>query len=348
MLTGKPLTGYGISNLELLLLLLGFLALVGAGYWLLRQRWRRDARRSESALAGVREERDRVKAELAAAAKQREELNGQRTEALRQVDRLQHELEQVRALYDPAEFRRLLEQSEREIAHRFGSRLFDIAERCRETVQRVRSDQPDVRIALNEVSAQASEMLHQTKNLVGWGHIGHRKPVWETLRVRQVLEGVVKEQLGYAESRGVCILTDYSSVCPVLTDRLWLHDLCEVVIQNAIKFSPAFGGVVKIMLQPEDDSGRRVFIDAQDNGPGINPKDHARIFDANARGDGQRAPGGGLGLAYGRAIARELGGNLILVESKPNAGSLFRIVLPCAGHHDDAPRADSASQRVPI
>jgi signal transduction histidine kinase len=314
VLTGNPLTGYGISNLELLLLLLGLLAVVGVAFGLLWRRWHQEVRRSELALV---------------AAQQR-------------AERLHHEVEQARARYDPAEIKRLLEQSQAEIAHRFGSRLFDIAERCRETERRVRPDQPDVRIAINGMAAVALEMLHASRVSVGIAGLSHRMPVWETLRPRRVLEGLIKDLLHYAESRSVRILTDYGIVCPILTDRVWLYDLCEVVIHNAIKYSPEFTGVVRIALRP-DDSGERIIIDAQDNGPGIKPEDQGRIFALYARGDGQRAPGGGLGLAYAKALATKSGGELLLVESRPNEGSLFRIILPCAGPAE-ASRPDGAGE----
>jgi signal transduction histidine kinase len=302
VLTGGPLTSYGISNLELLLLLLGLLSVLGVAFGLLWRRWRKEVLRSELALV---------------AAQQR-------------AERLHHEVVQARARYDPAEFKRLLEQSQAEIAHRFGSRLFDIAERCREIERRVPPDQPDVRIAINGIAAQALELFHQSRVFVGSASLAHRKPVWETLRVRNVLEGVIKELLHYAETRSLCILTDYGLMSPIVTDRVWLHDLCEVLIQNAIKYSPEFTGIARIALRP-DECGERIIIDVQDNGPGIKPEDQTRIFEPYARGDGQRAPGGGLGLAYARELAAKLGGELLLVESQPNGGSLFRIILPCGG-----------------
>ena len=361
MLTTSPLTGFGISNLELLLLLIGLGTLAGAGYWLLRRRWHDEMRRKESALVETQQQHDqlqrelavtqqqgeRLQSELAEVQRQRDQLQGELTVAQQQGERLQSELAEaqhqreldetqhqsemgrVRALHDPVRIKELLDHSERVLAHKFGSPLFDIAERCREAVPRVHSDQPDLLILLNIVNAKARELLQRTKVIVGSGNLEGREIHWETLRTCRVLESVVNEQLAYAEPRGVRLLTDYGSLGPILTDKLLLHDLYTVVIQNAIKFSQENAGmVVEIAQRLEDESGQRMFIDVRDHGRGIVAEDHERIFEENVRGDGWVVPGSGLGLNYGRRIARRLGGDLILVESTLGKGSLFRIILP--------------------
>jgi signal transduction histidine kinase len=324
MLTTNPLTGYGISNLELLLLLISLGTLAGAGYWLFRRRWQDEVRRRDSALLEAQRRSEELQGELAAVQRQRE------------LDEARHrsEIEEVRARHDSVRIKELQEHSERMIAHQFGSPLFDIAERGREAVPRVRPDQPDLRIVLNDVNAKARELLQRTKVILGSRSLEGSEVLWETLRTRRVLEGVVKEQLAYAEARGVRILTDYGSLGPILTDKLRLHDLCTVVIHNAIKFSPERVGEVKITQGLEDENGQRMFIEAHDNGRGIDPKDRERIFE-------------GMGLNYGRSIAHQLRGDLVLVESKPKEGSVFRIILPCDEQADSPPPGAQSDSGLP-
>lgn len=376
MLTTSLLIDYGISNLELLLLLIGLGTLMGVGYWLLRRRWHNEMCRRELAFVESQQQRDqlheeltiaqllgeRLQSELTVLQEQSEQLQGQLAEAQGQHDQLQGdltivqqqserlqselakmqsqremektqhqtELDKVRTLYDPVRIKQLQEHSERMIAHQFGSPLFDIAERCRDAAPRVRSDQPDLRIMLNDVNAKARELLQRTKVILGSRTREGSEVLWETLRTRRVLEGVVKEQLAYAEARGVRILTDYGSLGPILTDKLRLHDLCTVVIHNAIKFSPEHVGEVKITQGLEDENGRSMFIEAQDNGPGIDPRNRERIFE-------------GMGLNFGRSIAHDLRGNLVLVERETRGGSVFRIILPYR-ERDDTPSQDESSK----
>ncbi|MBW8903084.1 MAG: ATP-binding protein, partial [Bradyrhizobium sp.] len=64
-----------------------------------------------------------------------------------------------------------------------------------------------------------------------------------------------------------------------------------------------------------------------DNGRGIAPKDHQRIFDLFRRAGAQDKPGQGIGLAHVRALVRRLGGTMS-VDSDLNKGSTFTITLP--------------------
>ena len=64
-----------------------------------------------------------------------------------------------------------------------------------------------------------------------------------------------------------------------------------------------------------------------DNGRGIGPKDHQRIFDLFRRAGLQDKPGQGIGLAHVRALVRRLGGTMS-VSSELDQGSSFTVTLP--------------------
>jgi signal transduction histidine kinase len=68
-----------------------------------------------------------------------------------------------------------------------------------------------------------------------------------------------------------------------------------------------------------------------DQGIGIAPGEHGRIFERFERGRATRGYGGfGLGLWITREIITALGGR-IEVESAQGAGATFRVVLPVKG-----------------
>jgi signal transduction histidine kinase len=69
-----------------------------------------------------------------------------------------------------------------------------------------------------------------------------------------------------------------------------------------------------------------------DNGPGIDPRDHESIFEKFRQvGDTltDRPHGTGLGLPISRQIVRQFGGEL-WVESVPGEGATFSFTLPLA------------------
>ncbi|MBL8951877.1 MAG: response regulator [Myxococcaceae bacterium] len=76
-------------------------------------------------------------------------------------------------------------------------------------------------------------------------------------------------------------------------------------------------------------AGDIVKVSVTDNGSGIAPENHARIFDAFFT---TKAPGvgTGLGLPISREIARAHGGDVEL-SSKPGEGACFTVTLPRAG-----------------
>jgi len=96
------------------------------------------------------------------------------------------------------------------------------------------------------------------------------------------------------------------------------------LLGNAVRHSPP-GGKVAFILERR---GEMITATIADEGPGVAPADHERIFERYERvGD---APGGiGLGLAISRRLARSMGGDIQLV-SEPGKGARFTLVLPAA------------------
>lgn len=117
-------------------------------------------------------------------------------------------------------------------------------------------------------------------------------------------------------------------LCPDLSiecDQQKLGIIMDNLLSNAIKYSPV-GGQIKIRVKEINDTIR---LDVIDSGPGIDPTDRERIFDAFYQG--RKAPqshirGTGLGLAIAREYALAHSGTLELTELE--AGTCFRLALP--------------------
>ncbi|MDO7841428.1 sensor histidine kinase [Sphingomonas immobilis] len=126
------------------------------------------------------------------------------------------------------------------------------------------------------------------------------------------------------DERGAEMIVE-DPVPAIVNDRLAVEQILSNVIENAIKYlSPDRPG--RIVLRGHVEGSRAIF-DIEDNGRGIAPSDHTRIFDLFRRSGQQDQPGEGIGLAHVRALAYRLGGT-IDVESELGTGSTFRITLP--------------------
>jgi signal transduction histidine kinase len=102
------------------------------------------------------------------------------------------------------------------------------------------------------------------------------------------------------------------------------------LLENALKFTPG-GGTVWLRAYRQ---GAEVFLSVRDNGPGIEPALHARIFDF---GFTSSASGSGLGLTIAKGFV-ELHGGRIEVVSNPGEGATFRIVLPVGAETEEGTR----------
>jgi signal transduction histidine kinase len=121
----------------------------------------------------------------------------------------------------------------------------------------------------------------------------------------------------------------------VETDPNQLHRALAILVDNAIKYSNE-GSPVDLGLSREDG---RVAISVTDSGCGIPEAEIPHIFDRFYRAQGSsRADGTGLGLALAREITDHLGGE-IQVQSRPDSGSTFSVLLPLAS---DSPNTNGS------
>jgi signal transduction histidine kinase len=113
----------------------------------------------------------------------------------------------------------------------------------------------------------------------------------------------------------------------IVSDRLAMEQIFSNLIDNALKYlKPGVPGDISVRGRTK--LGFAIY-EISDNGRGIDPKDHQRIFDLFRRAGTQDRPGQGIGLAHVRALVRRLGGTMS-VQSELNNGSTFTITLPIA------------------
>ncbi|MCB0404067.1 MAG: PAS domain S-box protein [Bdellovibrionales bacterium] len=117
----------------------------------------------------------------------------------------------------------------------------------------------------------------------------------------------------------------------ITSDPTRLRQILINVVGNAIKFTDR-GTITITTWLDEKHSSDKVFLcfDIQDTGPGIPTDQRESIFEPFAQIDSsvsRRFGGTGLGLNLSRRLARILGGDVILAESQPGKGSLFRVLV---------------------
>jgi signal transduction histidine kinase len=117
-------------------------------------------------------------------------------------------------------------------------------------------------------------------------------------------------------------------------DRTQLARMFQNLIGNALKYRSAADPCIHVGVRPPGE-GAECVIYVRDNGIGIDPEYHERIFGAFKRLHGGNIPGTGVGLAVCRRIIERHGGR-IWVESSPGAGATFVFTLKCSAKDETA------------
>ena len=114
--------------------------------------------------------------------------------------------------------------------------------------------------------------------------------------------------------------------CTVTADEDRLIQVLVNLFSNAVKFTPALEGRIKVQLREGDEAYR---VSVVDNGAGIDAADQPKIFEKfqQAGGGTDKPIGTGLGLPISRKIIEHLGGR-IWVESELGKGATFTFELP--------------------
>jgi len=145
---------------------------------------------------------------------------------------------------------------------------------------------------------------------------------------RDLLTSLVSTYESWIRSRGFDVVLHLNDA---VGEQSWDRDAVSRavlnLIDNAIKYSGDGNKTIDVILRETDAS---VIIEVKDHGIGIGADDRAHIFEPYYRAqfsDTQTRRGAGLGLTLVQQIVASHGGT-IEVDSKPGAGSTFRLILP--------------------
>ena len=184
------------------------------------------------------------------------------------------------------------------------------------------------RTALTDMYGETQRMTELIENLLTLARAdsGSSQLTMSTLDVREPLKQACSLAAACASGKNISFATHLpEDTLPVLGDAVALRRLCWILIDNAIKYTPA-GGTVDVQLARAD---AFAIVTVRDTGIGIAEEEQRRIFERFYRSDKarQRDSGGtGLGLSIARWIA-DVHHARIEVHSQPGCGSAFTVRL---------------------
>ena len=187
---------------------------------------------------------------------------------------------------------------------------------------------PERDAALHKLEAgvkRASQLVAQLLALARLDPDVARQPA-APVDLAQLGREVADELAALAEGARISLRATLPPAAPVLGHEAALRMAVTNLLDNALRYTPAGGGVE--LAVREDAGGWRVEV--SDNGPGLPAEERERVFDRFYRGRDSRAPGSGLGLAIVREVGRLHGGEAFIGDGPGGRGLTVGCRLPPA------------------
>lgn len=194
---------------------------------------------------------------------------------------------------------------------------------------------PAANISAEKTTAIASQIVVNSNHLQNMidgllrfsqlesGQFTYHKEEFALKEIVEHTESLLAMQQQFSAAKFTSNITNPS--LRLYTDKLALQHILTNLLLNAFKFCK--DGNISLEIRG---SGNSLFLVVEDDGIGIAPQFLGKIFDAFfqiSHGNRRKYGGTGLGLSIVKKITEELGGK-IYVNSEPEHGSRFEIVLP--------------------
>ncbi len=147
--------------------------------------------------------------------------------------------------------------------------------------------------------------------------------VAQPVELKPLCESILEAQLDAATSKQIDLGLD-ATAATALGHEWLLRELLGNLVDNAVKYTPA-GGSVTIRCGMRE---RRVFLEVEDDGPGIAAVERQHVLERFYRVRGATGEGSGLGLAIADEIARAHHSQLDLQPGAGGRGLKVGLVLP--------------------
>jgi signal transduction histidine kinase len=188
-------------------------------------------------------------------------------------------------------------------------------------------DTHDYRTALASVETESRRLGRVVEHmlLLAQADAGGRALDKKNAYLDDIVDDCVTSLQGVAERKDVALNVSRFEETPILADVSLVRELVMILLDNAIKFTPA-GGSVDVAVSV---AWNRPTLAIVDTGIGIAPDHLPRIFDRFYRVRGQEhvRDGSGLGLSIARWIANQHSAT-IEVRSEPGNGTAVTLAFP--------------------
>lgn len=210
-------------------------------------------------------------------------------------------------------------------------------------------DPERAQIFLDALSRHAERLGRLVSDLLDISRIeaGRYPLVIEPVDLAVLVHSTVAALTLQAREKGIELVSRLPSELWVAGDDKALEQVLFNLVANAIKYTQGKGlvEVEAVVIERDGDEPTRLRVEVRDEGPGIDPRHHRRVFERFYRVDPGRTRdmgGTGLGLAIVKHLVEAMGGQVGVDARRPH-GSIFWFTVTTAAAAlggDDEPDED--------
>ena len=255
---------------------------------------------------------------------------------LRERDALLSSLE-TRVAERTAELQRMVQEMEAfsySVSHDLRSPLRSLAGYSRALQEDYAAElSPGARVYLEKIARAAQRMDNLTQDVLAYTRATRCEMEIVPVNLDSLLAEVIEQYPALGSSADHIIL--HRPLGAVMGHVPSLIQCFSNLLGNAVKFVPANRSpLIEVRTTRQ---GRWQRISVKDNGPGIDPSQHDRIFGMFERAAEKNVPGTGIGLAIVKKAVERMGGTVGVISTR-GQGAEFWIKLVAA---EDEPLWDA-------
>lgn len=181
-----------------------------------------------------------------------------------------------------------------------------------------------IQVDMEYLEASTDKMEKVLSDSLKFAKIGTVRHPPENVDLRELTQETVQRLESALQSKDIAV-TISPELPRIYGDRIYLGELLKGLIENAAKYMDGQPNPhIEIGLR-EQDNQQIVFV--RDNGPGIDPRYHNRIFNLFEKLD-PMTEGSGIGLALAKRVVEMYGGKIWVESAGERQGATFCFTLP--------------------
>lgn len=175
------------------------------------------------------------------------------------------------------------------------------------------------------IRSQVERLTELTQGLVSLARMDEHTGLLasEDVNFSELLEETITPFILMAQNKGQQFQLRCDPGIKIQGDRQKLQQLCSILADNAVKYTPK-GGNISFTLQQK---GRKINFVAENDAEGLSSGSQKQLFDRFYRGDQSRSsqcPGYGIGLSLAQSIVAAHGGK---IEAASRDGASLTITV---------------------